>query len=536
MQLELWKDGARVSASAVASEFEIITITPQESGIAELHLDIPIIDLQGYWIPDNRAPLARIPWVIEADSAAQRNFPWISFFNTSQENRISVGLDCLYSDVKMVARMNQESCNYQLTIKVVVDKPGRSFRVIVNRRRQPWTRCLQDWREALKLPAVQYPAGAWEPVFCTWYAVHAAVTRDWVEQTAAEAAKLGFGTYIIDDGWCFDDMKRVSPETIGTWYEMIGDWEVSSKKFPDFVEHVKRVQGMGLSYMLWVTPFLIGVKSRLFQQIKDCVFPRYAEGCHTFDTANIEAGKIIIGKLAALMENYPLDGLKIDFLDYVFPNVDAPRSEITRKFIQELTDAVRAPKADALIEFRQSYATVGMLPYGTQFRAGDVPFDFVDNFQRLAQIRVSIGDGAPVHADPVYWHPRETEANISRHMIASLLGVPMLSMDLNTVSEKQKGIIAHWLGLYKRHFDTFTTGKWEIRFGAAGVDWAAVSGEKSRIVILANHHCLSEAAAAGNYVLNLTAEELSLPDAEAYDCLGNRCGAKAVSGGYLQLR
>lgn len=538
MQLELLKNGERQSASAVASEFEIITVTPQAEGRTELRLKIPIIDLQGYWTPADRTPNARINWVIRAESTAQRNFPFISFFNSAQMNRCSVGLDCIYDDVAITAKMNQETCNYELFIIVTAPAGSEPFKVIVNRRDQPWTRCLADWRNELKQPELHFPAAAWNPVFCTWYAVHAAVTAPWVEETAREAARLGFGTYIIDDGWCFDDMKRVSPETIGTWYEMIGDWEVSEKKFPEFEKHIRRVQDMGLKYMVWVTPFLIGLKSRLYREIEGCMFAKSAEGCQVFNTANVDAGRIIIDKLASLMEKYPLDGLKVDFLDSVLPSIDDPHGRITRRFIEDLSSAIRKGNAEALIEFRQSYATFGMLPYATQFRAGDVPFDFIDNFQRLAQIRISIGDGVPVHADPVYWHPRETTANISRHMIASLVGVPMLSMDLNKVSEPEKRIIAHWLGFYKEHLETLSQGRWDIRYGAAAVNWIAANGAKSRIVILSEPHCLAEAVAAGGtepqYVLNLTAETLAYPGARAFDCFGQAVeDGAAPSGGYL---
>ena len=270
------------------------------------------------------------------------------------------------------------------------------------------------------------------------------------------------------------------------------------------------------------------------------MFAKSAEGCQVFNTANVDAGRVIIDKLASLMEKYPLDGLKVDFLDSVLPSIDDPHGRITRRFIEDLSSAIRKGNAEALIEFRQSYATFGMLPYATQFRAGDVPFDFIDNFQRLAQIRISIGDGVPVHADPVYWHPRETTANISRHMIASLVGVPMLSMDLNKVSEPEKRIIAHWLGFYKEHLETLSQGKWDIRYGAAAVNWVAANGAKSRIIILSEPHCLAEAVAAGctepQYVLNLTAEALVHPGARAFDCFGQAVeGGAAPSGGYLQL-
>ena len=58
-----------------------------------------------------------------------------------------------------------------------------------------------------------YPDDAWMPVYCTWYAVHAAVEKQWLEEHVDTAAAMGFGTFIVDDGWCFDDMKRVTPQT-----------------------------------------------------------------------------------------------------------------------------------------------------------------------------------------------------------------------------------------------------------------------------------------------------------------------------------
>ena len=60
-------------------------------------------------------------------------------------------------------------------------------------------------------------------------------------------------------------MKRVSPTTIVSWYEWIGDWDVSTKKFPDFKNHVKRIKNLGMSYMIWCAPHLWGFKSDLYK-------------------------------------------------------------------------------------------------------------------------------------------------------------------------------------------------------------------------------------------------------------------------------
>lgn len=241
------------------------------------------------------------------------------------------------------------------------------------------------------------------------------------------------------------------------------------------------------------------------------------------------------------MEKYPLDGLKIDFLDDVPTNPERPRGQ-THKFIADLSAAIRSHKNAALIEFRQSYATVGMLPFATQFRAGDVPFDFTDNYQRLAQIRVGVGDKVPVHADPAYWHPNETPENISRHMIASLLGVPMLSMDLSKISKMEKTIISNWLKFYQKHLETFKNGHWEIKYRNGAVSWVTVSNSYELIVFINDIWTSTEALNKfddfeGKIIfLNLTAEDTRFIAYEGYDCLGNPTETKLLSGGFAYFR
>ncbi len=506
---------------------------PGHSGIMQMRFSVPILDMHGYWVPESRTPSTKIVWVIESKSAGQRAFPFIAFFNSRQINRLSAGLTNLTDDARILAKMNQEKCTYDITIEVALGKDSQDFELVIDQRPQVWTDSLADWRKALPLPLPEFPEGAWEPVFCTWYAVHAAVTQDWVEKNAEVASRLGFRTLIIDDGWCFDVMKRVSPETISTWYEMIGDWFLSEKKFPDFENHRKRVQAMGMKYLLWVAPFLIGAKSELYKQLADIVKPEYHEGCYTFDSSRKEAAKLLLGKMKHVIQDYGLDGLKVDFLDYIFPNMEEPRGEDTTHFIQELARTIREVKKDALIEFRQAYATPGMLAYGTQFRAGDVPFDFIDNFHRLAQIRISVGDGVPVHADPAYWHPQESPENISRHMIASLAGVPMLSMDLLAISETEQKIIRHWLGFYQAHRETFNYGKWDVTYHQSGTAYAMVSNEKESIIILHDSVRIGEAlakAAKHVFVLNLSPDELPLAGAKTADYEG-----KASADGIIPL-
>lgn len=511
---------------------------PGKNGKLTISFSMPILDLHGYWTPELRTPAQKILWNITAASAAQRNFPFLTFFNSAGMNRLAVGTTALADDTVITARMNQENCTYDLTLDVALTENSADFELIIDRQDKPWVQTLADWRSQLDLPQCSYPAGAWEPVFCTWYAVHAAVTQEWVEKNAALASQLGFKTLIIDDGWCFDEMKRVSPETIGSWYELIGDWQMSTVKFPDFAAHRKRVQDMGMKYILWVTPFLIGAKSKLFQQIKNCVFPEYNEGCHVLDTSHTDAATEVHRLLQNVMVKYRLDGLKIDFLDHIMPDTDFPLGRCTEKFITALSRAIREVKPDALIEFRQSYATAGMLQYATQFRAGDVPFDFVDNFNRLCQIRISIGDNIPVHADPVYWHPQESTVNISRHLIASLVGVPMLSMDLQTLPENAAKVLAFWLDFYQKHRQVLNHGKWDISYRSSVAAWAMAVSDAETVIILNESNSLAEALSKSCgtvYICNLSANEITLHGVQSFTGDGNTADRNTIPTGGMGI-
>ena len=493
---------------------------PDRPGLLEIRFSVPILDMHGYWAPGLRTPSAKLHWTIRSQSAGQKHFPCLVFLNSRQTNRFFIGLTDLEDDAAIEAKMNQEKCVYDLSITVAVTPESRDFELILDERAIPWTEALAEWRSHLALPLPDFPEGAWKPVFCTWYAVHAAVTQEWVEKNARIASRLGFGTLIIDDGWCFDAMKRVSPETIGDWYEWIGDWELSSAKFPDFEHHRERVQAMGMKYLLWVAPFLIGEKSGFMKRYPDCISPRRESGCYPIDSRKSDAMSAQLEKMKHVMRDYGLDGLKVDFLDEILPDTGDPQGRPVMKFVRELAREIRAVKPDALIEFRQSYATPGMMAYGTQFRAGDVPFDFIDNFQRLAQIRISMGDRIPIHADPVYWHPQESPMNISRHMIASLGGVPMLSMDLLTLDGTQQKIIRRWLAFYEEHLALFRDGKWDVVYHQSDTAYMRVTGAGESIVILLDPARLQEAvrgAAAEVTVLNLSEEELDLPGAETSD-------------------
>ena len=492
-----------------------------------------IADVHSYWHSFLPSVGERIPWTMESTFAAQRGMPFVVFFNTAGLSKLAVGLVDCDCDSKFSGKMNQETGCYDITWEISAPESIRDFKLWYDVAERPWQEQIPLWRENLADISCDFPRSVWDPVFCTWYAVHGAVTQEWSTKTARKAAELGFKTFILDDGWCYADMKRVSPSTISTWYEKIGDWQVDEVKFPDFKKHVEDVKSFGMRYLLWVAPYLIGDHSAMYEKLKNipgAIFGEYLEGYYKLAPENAEAAAPMLDLMEEFMKKYDLDGLKVDFLDQIHPNLEDPRAEACFKFTEELSKRIRACKSDAMIEFRQSYAVPRMISCGTQFRAGDAPFDFLLNLRRIAQIRLALGDCIPVHADPAYWPADELPVNISRHFIAMMAGVPMLSVELADLSEEAEAICRFWISFYNRHAGWLSKAHWEFDYKGGQLGCATGTTPQAAIAIVADPLRVPEFKSSG-YLLNLSYAPITFPGAQVFDWKGEALTGDVIPEG-----
>ena len=526
MDIRIEYSSGRIESYSVGEQLTEINIQPtgQESSVSA-SVQIPLIDVFSCWHSALTPGLTnRIPWVEKVPCGAQKNFPFYALLSRAGRVKAAFSSTNIIDDCEITFAINQEKCTGELTFLIALLPETQPFSILLDLTSRPLTEALKEWRDKLCLPHLVYPSGAYEPVYCTWYVVHGEVNQAFVEETCPIAKELGFGTLIVDDGWCYDEYKRVSPKTIVNWYETVGDWNVSPVKFPQFKEHVKRIQALGMNYLLWVAPHLFGRHSKMLEAYSDHILPDYVEGYYKMDV-NTADTDILVDKLRTLAKEYDLDGLKIDFLDIVSPNVSHPNARNTYHFIEKVCGGLKEDNPNALIEFRQSYATPAMLPWGTQFRAGDAPFDWRLNFGRLVEIRLNIGNLGPVHADPAYWAPGELPENVSRHLMAMLVGVPMLSMDLRTLTETEKRIIRHYIDFYNQHRTLIHHGEWSVLFAQSEIAAAIADNNQERLIILADGNALADALEnnrKNTWVLNLSDKMLRIPSVTQVvgaDCL-----------------
>jgi len=502
---------------------------------------LPIINVQGIWFCQHLGssrPRLSLPWSIDVTSAQQSDIPYVALFSMDQTNTASIALTCIRDDVRIHGQMDQMRCTYFWNITVAIVPETEPFDLLISFMPKRWNMLLEDWRK-LAVPdgPPAFPAAAFKPVYCTWYAAHAALTPDYLDRNAKLASELGFGTFIVDDGWSYDEMKRVCPEKMGEgWYRDIGNWTVSEKKLPDYKKHIEYAQSLGLKYLLWTSPFFAGVCSKEYLAVPEAERDTEFNG-NWGDVALMEPdGKgaaHAVELLKNLMTDLNLDGLKIDFLDAITKDVNKPRSRACNRYFSKLAGAIRSVRPDALMEFRQSYATPQMMEFGTQFRAGDVPFDFMQNIIQLAQIHNIMGDRVPRHADPIYFNPQEKPVNVARHMIAALAGVPMFSMELGELTDEQNRIVRFWLGFYSSRLETFSMGHWNVLYAGDTLDYMSVEGKNEAVVIVCGNAHGPDLAGLfpgkKTYLLNLSAFELKpVSGASVRDCFGEIASGTAA--------
>lgn len=498
-------------------------------GLLSVKYSFPIRDVAGYFNPTlTEGPVHKLDWNIGFEGHATRNSPVCSLISQSNENKLTVSFDNFEDDFTFDAGMNQETSCYDATWTFSLSGKVRPLRICFDCIPGKWQHAYSRVKDRfMEGRDISFPPGAFDPVYCTWYAVHAELTGEYLDENARLARELGCGTFIVDDGWCYDEMKRVSPETLPTWYDDIGDWILSKKKLPDFRENVRYAQSLGLKYLIWVAPYFCFRNSNLYKSLPE----HLRSSCDWINTPLIlhilkdrKLSSKVISKLAGLVKKYGLDGLKVDFLDCIHADVNSPRGPYSLDFVKKLSSGIRKNcPGEALIEFRQRYSTLQMLPYATQFRAGDAPFDYLVNLSRIAAMRILLGDGVPIHADPVYWNPDENDLTVARHMIASLAGVPMISMELSKLNRSHKAIVKHYLDFYKERQELFSHGKWFVEYSLSSIpSYFTVSMPQKAVAIVVDQFLnTSSLKDLDGEIELLNLSSSPIPADRAFDFCGN---------------
>lgn len=422
----------------------------------------PVIDIQYQWHSYCGANRNFGPnWGCRTISKISAASPLHCFYNDAAQNRLTIALDDCVTLVERHFGVREEDGTLECRVEIPLDATGKTDRYQVTLwidetdcRYEEAIGAVAAWWEK-KYPPMQVPEAAKLPTYSFWYSFHQQVYAAEVEAECARAAKMGFTTVIVDDGWQTDDNSR--------GYAYCGDWQNAAAKIPDMRAHVDAVHKMGLKYMLWYSVPFVGCHSEVAKRFEGKTL-EYQAGmnAYTLDPRYPEVRQYLIDTYVKALKEWDLDGFKLDFIDSFRMTKDTPAfregmdyvvlEDAVHVLMVDVKNALCAIKPEILIEFRQSYIGPVMREFGNMFRVSDCPYMTSTNRIGMVDLRLTGGNTA-VHSDPLMWNSEDRVENAVCQMQNIIFGTMQLSVRLDRVPEEHIKAIRFWMQFMQQEKD-----------------------------------------------------------------------------------
>ena len=188
------------------------------------------------------------------------------------------------------------------------------------------------------IPLKDVPAG-----WCSWSCYYRDVDEEKITNCVEDMTKVkGTNLFQIDDGWQFD----------GTFP---GDWHIDTDKLPNGLDAIiKKCNDNGMTFGLWLSPFLVNEDSRYYESVKHLVRTDLIAGnssptkiIHPFDLDNPEFYEKLYKTYHWLSYDMGVKYYKLDFLVFGYFSFSSAirfksdyRSALFRKVISTIRAAV----------------------------------------------------------------------------------------------------------------------------------------------------------------------------------------------------
>ena len=516
--------------------------------------DVPQVDIQHRWWMAEKGSEFDLPpeWRSTETTDIAHGLPVMTLFNESEMNRLTFATDESVQKLKFGAGVYEEACTVRCFFEYFSETRGTPCKEYVARvrldgRAIEWGQAIREateWvRERNGTGIANVPREAFRPLYSTWYGFHQNVTDKELEEECARAAELGMGTLIVDDGWHTDDTNKT--------YAVCGDWMISTRRFPNVREHVKKVQAMGMKYMLWYTVAFVGKRSEAYQKFAGkWLYETNEMGIP--DVRYPEVREYLIECFVRAVKDWEVDGLKLDFVDCLGAWSDAPGETgrdywsveaAIERFVADATKALRAVKPDVLIEFRQKYVGTRMQQFGNMIRVVDCAGDATANRVGIAQLRL-ITMKAAVHSDMIEWHVDDTAENGARMILNSMFGVVQYSMRIDRLPKDHLEMMRHWIRFSREHESALLHGEFRAHYPEMKFPILEAWDARERIVGVYARDLVVDVGTVDKctYVLNVTnAKKLTIRCAEkvprviVFDTFGKKVGEVELAAGLNEV-
>lgn len=303
------------------------------------------------------------------------------------------------------------------------------------------------------------------------------------------AADAGCDYFCIDAGWYAD----------GHWWDGVGEWEPSAKRFPGGIREVmEHIRERGMVPGLWLEPEVIGVKSPLARTLPDDAFfsrggTRVAEhGRHLLDLRHPAARAHLDGVVDRLVDDYGIGFIKMDQNTMTGPGTDLGGTspgqgqlEHARGLLSWL-DGVQARHPDLLIEncasgaMRMDYALLSRLHMQST------------SDQQDPVMYASIAAAAPASMLPeqagnwAYPLAGTTDEARTFALVNGILGRMYLSGYLNRMDAVERAAVSEAVAVHKRVLDDIRERHpiWPLGLPVWDAGWVALGLERDASVYL----------------------------------------------------
>jgi len=447
--------------------FTFTSPTPAELQPLSIKFKFPSIDVSGFWNP--RISVDKVNFYSSSvSSKASNNAPILSFYSNSLQNRLTIALSDALNMAEIRSYLKEEDVHFHPTIKLFDEKMPKTtsytIKLRLDTRNLPYYKSIDDvaswWAKDPKYKPMHVPQNAKRPMYSTWYSYHQNVSKDAIIAECKIAKSLGCNAVIVDDGWQTLDSNR--------GYAYVGDWE--PERIPNMKELVEAVHQEGMQFILWYSLPFMGENANNYSNFEG-KYLRYwnSQGTYVLDPRYPEVREYIINTYVKAMNDWNLDGFKLDFIGRFTANEEteltkkngrdfASVNEATDALMTQVTNRLTALKPDILIEFRQPYIGPLMRKYGNMFRGVDAPNNAVANRIEVTNLRI-LSQETAVHSDMFIWRNEESVEKAALQILNILYSVPQLSVKLEEVPEEHLEMIRYWFSYWNNNRDVLLDGE-----------------------------------------------------------------------------
>ena len=539
-------------------EFEVLADQPHYFAPINIEWKIPGINVKGVWKPTTDFnKRIQADWELNhMESRISIDAPVIALFANDDANVMTFSCSNAIDTLTMNARLREEDNHFycHITFFSEQEQERQHFKtqIRLDFRNLHFSDGLREvskwWETFVSLRPIPVPEIAKKPIYSTWYQFHQRLDETVLVAECTKAKRMGYEAIIIDDGWQTNDSNR--------GYDYTGDWQ--PERFPDMVRFIKNIQSTGMKVALWYSVPFCGKASKAYQKFKGKFLTEEHRWAPVFDPRYPEVREHLIGLYTRALEEWNIDGFKLDFIDdfhlYDATPLGAENgrdfasiNEAVDRLLSDVIAQLRRIKPDVFIEFRQKYTGPAMRKYGTMFRAFDCPGDAVMNRIRIADIRMLCGNTA-AHADMITWHVDESVEIAALQLINTLFGVPQLSILLQDAPTEHLEMVSFYTHYWNSNSDVLMNGYFRPSRPLANYPTQRVSKEGCTIIGVyeamvttldtADRHIHIHNGQIADQLVILNTENLGLYHCEVYDCRGRRVSDASVNfvKGIMQLQ